>query len=71
MSDLGFLPRARAQVEGGGFRRITSITNAVTCEQVPVDIEIHAGDIDWLLELHQQSFALDWEIHLAETRSAA
>lgn len=49
-----------------GFVALRGIVNSVTGNVVPVDIEIHADDMDWLLNMHQESFLLDWKIDVAE-----
>jgi hypothetical protein len=53
------------------FRHIVQIVNRTTGALVDVDIDIHRDDIDWLINLWQDSFALDWEIQRAEQEAAA
>lgn len=54
-----------------GFVRIAGIVNAVTGETVPVDYEIHADDMDRMLQGWQELFELDWRIHQAEQERCA
>lgn len=47
------------------FVRVARITNTVTGADVPVDFEIHRDDVDWCVQLWQDSFMLDWQLYQA------
>ena len=54
-----------------GFVQVAGIVNAITGETIPVDYEIHADDMDWMLRMWQEVFELDWRIYRAEKERAA
>jgi hypothetical protein len=49
----------------GFCEQITGMHNPKTGELMPVDIYVHADDLDWALALWYDIFALDWELDQA------
>lgn len=54
----------------GGFITIAKIVDFNTGRWVPVDAQIHVGDMDWLFRLHQNRFDLDWKLDEAARERA-
>lgn len=48
------------------FIRPTKIINQTTGQWIPVDLEIHRDDIDWLIKLLNATWLLDWKLDIAE-----
>jgi hypothetical protein len=60
------MPPVRYGPRESEFVRPVSVINFTTGEWMPFEGEIHQGDVDWLVWLLNEGWALDWKIAQAE-----
>lgn len=55
--------------DADGFVPVGQVQDWLTGEWVDVNTEIHADDVDWLVESWQRVFEIEWKVTTADERA--